>query len=206
MNSPSPSLTRLAILRTIGSLHTEPLQYDLNRLKALVMQVSPDLLCADLTLDAWESGNLIHSSVEIREALVPAIGLTDTILLPIAPTSQQFADYRSPAGLRTWLSKRLDRMMRWGQRKANSLEAIHGMVFQTYCHTICAFEEMTWDKEDRKAFQTRTEALAENILTAIERDPGSRVLVVIQCQWHHALEPLLKTKAPWLEIVDYQDL
>jgi hypothetical protein len=32
------------------------------------------------------------------------------------------------------------------------------------------------------------------------------VLVVVQCQWHHSLEPLLKAKTDLLEIVDYQEL
>ena len=199
--------TRLAILRTMGALHSEPLQYDLDSLRTLVVHLAPDLLCADITRQAWESGQLSNAPLELRQALLPAIAQTDTVLVPVAPTEQQFDDYKAPPGFRTWLAQRFDRLLRWGQRKANRPEAIHGMAFETFCHTVCALEEMTWRAADRAAYQARTAALAENILAAIRRDPGGRVLVVVRCQWHHTLEPLLKKQAGnWLQIVDYREL
>jgi len=199
-------LTRLAILRSMGSLHNESLRYDLHALHTLVVQLAPDLLCADITRDAWESGNLSGAPLEVREALAPASALTDIVLVPVAPTPQQFSDFRAPSGLRDWLAHRFDALLRWGQRRADSPEAVHGMAFETFCHTVCALEEMTWSRADRQAYQRRTQALADNILSAVQRDPSGRVLVVVQCQWHHTLEPLLGAKADWLEIVDYREL
>ncbi len=199
--------TRLAILRTLGPLHSEPLRYDLEVLRALVMQLAPDLLCADLTREAWEHGDLEAAPLEIRQALLPAIELTDTVLVPVAPDGRQFGDYRAPFGLRSALARRLDGLLRWGQRAADSPEGIHGMAFDAFCHTVCALEEMTWQKDARRAYQQRTRNLTDNILAAIRRDPGGRVLVVVQCQWHHRLEPLLKKQAgDWLQIVDYREL
>lgn len=203
----STPTTRLAILRTMGSLHNEPLRYDLQTLRSLVLNLAPDLLCADITREAWESGDLSGAHLEIAEALIPASHLTDTVLVPVAPSSQQFSDFRSPSGPRNWLARRFDALLRWGQRVADSPEAIHGTVFETFCHTVCALQEMTWSKTDRQVYEQRTQALAANILAAIRRDPGGRVLVVVQCQWHHTLEPLLKQGAgEWLEIVDYRKL
>ena len=89
---------------------------------------------------------------------------------------------------------------------ANSPEAIHGLAFEAFCHTVCALTEMTWSSENRAAHRKRNDALADNIIQTIRRDPGRRVLVVVQCQWQHTLEPLLKERADRLDIVDYQEL
>ena len=197
---------RLAILRTMGALHMEPLEYDLKTLNTLILQLAPDLVCADITQQEWESGDLSGAPLEVREALAPAIALTDTVLVPIASTPQQYTDFRSPPGIRHWLSVRFDRMLQWGQRRANTVAGVHGGAFEAFCHTVCAMEERTWTETDRAAYQIRTRALAENVVAAVERDPGGRVLVVIQCQWHHTLEHALREKANWLEIVDYAEL
>ncbi len=199
--------TRVAILNTLGSLHADPLHYDLQTLRSLVIHLAPDLLCADITRDTWESGDLSQAPLEVRAALIPAINLTDTVLIPVAPTPQQFRDFRAPSGLRNWLARRFDALLRWGQRKADRPEAIHGMAFETFCHTVCVLEEMTWSKADRQAYELRAQALVRNILSAIQRDPGGRVLVVVQCQWHHTIEPLLRKQAEdWIKIVDYRDM
>ncbi len=204
--TPFPA-TRLAILNTLGSLHADPLHYDLQTLRSLVIQLAPDLLCADITREAWERGDLSQAPLEVRAALIPAISLTDTVLIPIAPSCQQFDDFRAPSGFRDWLARRFDALLRWGQRKADRPEAIHGIAFETFCHTVCVLEEITWTKADRQAYALRARTLVDNILAAIRRDPGGRVLVVVQCQWHHTIEPLLQTQAEgWLKIVHYQDL
>jgi hypothetical protein len=200
------SITRLAILRTMGSLHKEPLRYDLESLMTIITSLTPDLLCADITRETWENGNLAMALPEVGEALAPAIALTDTVLVPIAPDDQQIGTYKAQSGWRSRLSGFFDRMLRWGQRVANGPEAIHGIAFQLFCHTICGLEEFTWTNTDRTAYRVRTQALADNIIRTIQRDPGGRVLVVVQCQWHHSLEPLLKAKTDLLEIVDYQEL
>lgn len=199
-------ITRLAILRTMGSLHSEPLRYDLQTLRTLVINLAPDLLCVDITRDAWENDDLSGVTLEIVQALVPASELSDTVMVPIAPVAQPYDHFRPSSGIRNRLSLWFDAVLRWGQRRADSPEGIHGMAFETFCHVVCALDEMTWTRSMRSAYADHTRSLADNILAAVQRDPGRRVLVVVQCQWHHALEPLLQTKYDWLEIVDYQDL
>lgn len=198
--------TRLAILRTMGSLHAEPLGYDLDCLRGIIWHVGPDLLCADITREDWENNTLSNTTLEVREALAPLIKMSDTVLVPVAPNPELFSDYKAPPGWRHVLSGWFGRLLQWGQRVASRPEAIHGLAFDAFCHTVCALTEMTWTKADQSAYQVRTQALAENILQAVQRDPGTRVLVVIQCQWEHTLEPILKRKADWLEIVDYREL
>lgn len=197
--------TRLAILRTMGLLHTEPLQYDLECLRSIISDLAPDLVCAEITREDWENVRLSATTLEVREVLTPVIAVTDTVLVPVAPSSMQFRDYKASSGWRQSLTHKFDRILKWGQRKADRPETIHDLMFRTFCHTVCIMTEMSWSKEDRTAWKIHNEALAENILEAIRRDPGMRVLVVVQCQWYHSLEPLLK-KEDWLEIVDYREL
>lgn len=55
-------------------------------------------------------------------------------------------------------------------------------------------------------WNSQNRAIAENILQAVRRDPGRRVLAAVQCQRIHKLEPLLKWHSDLLELVHYQDL
>ena len=41
--------TRLAILGTISDLHRQSIRYDLDCLQKVVADISPDLLCAEIT-------------------------------------------------------------------------------------------------------------------------------------------------------------
>ena len=49
MNMNSSTQTRLAILGTMAVLHTQPIRYDISGLRKLVADVSPDLLCVEIT-------------------------------------------------------------------------------------------------------------------------------------------------------------
>lgn len=60
--------------------------------------------------------------------------------------------------------------------------------------------------QDRAAWAAQTQALVDNVLRAVRRDPGRRVLVGVQCQRLHRLVPLLKAHADVFEIVRYQEL
>ncbi|MCK6584886.1 MAG: hypothetical protein L6Q49_17465, partial [Anaerolineales bacterium] len=83
--------TRLAILGTMSELHKQPISYDLDCLKNVVADVSPDLLCAEITTDAWEHEDLSGTSLEVREALAPVIASTDIVLVPISPSLERYA-------------------------------------------------------------------------------------------------------------------
>lgn len=198
--------TRLAILATLSDLHREPIAYDSSCLRTLVASLEPDLLCADITREAWEDGDLSSAGFEVRAALAPVVAATDIVLIPVAPSPEQFSDYAPLPGWRRGLVRRFSRLLQWGQRKADRPEAIHGLAFEAFCHSVCELTEMMWTAEDRAAWDAQNEALAENILQAVQRDAGRRVLVVVQCQRLHKLEPLLKRAGDWLEIVDYRVL
>lgn len=198
--------THLAILGTLSSLHQQPIAYDLTCLRTLVTDLAPDLLCAEITREAWEGGDLSHAALEVREALAPVVAATDIVLVPVVPTPQQFGDFTPTAGWRRDLIHAFDRLLQWGQRRAGRVEAVNGIVFGVFCHTVCMLTELAWSAEDRAAWKLQNETLARNILQAVQRDPGRRVLVAVQCQRVHDLIPLLRPRSGDLDIVDYREL
>jgi hypothetical protein len=203
MNSP---LTRLAILGTMSDLHTQPISYDLNCLQKVVADLSPDLLCAEITQEAWEHTDLSEVSLEVREALAPLIASTDIVLIPVAPNPKQYVDFTPDSRWRRRIVRTFDRILRWGQIQANDVKNINGFGFGAFCHTVCMLTEMFWTKNDRTAWEKQNRELAENIIRAVQRDSGRRVLVAVQCQRLHRLMPLLQAHNNLFQIISYQDL
>jgi hypothetical protein len=198
--------TRLALLATLSDLHREPISYDLASLATLVTELSPDLLCAEITQEMWEGGALSETAVEVREALAPIVAATDVVLVPVAPSSDRFADFAPERGWRRGMVRRFDRFLQWGQRRADTPEAINGIWFESFCHPLCLMTEWSWTAEKRAAWHEQNKLIADNIMAAVRRDNGRRVLVAVQCQRIHKLVPLLKTYSDELEIVDFWNL
>ena len=199
------SRTRLAVLGTLSDLHRQPIAYDLNCLRKLVADLAPDLLCAEITREAWEGGNLSTAALEVREALAPVVAATDIVLVPVLSTLKQYADFTPATGWHRDLVRTFDRLLQWGQREADRPEAVNGALFGAFCHTLCALTELMWTAEDRAAWQAQNRALAENIVQAVRRDIGRRVLVAVQCQRKHWLDARLRRQAD-VELVDYWEL
>lgn len=202
----SSSQTSLAILGTMSDLHRQPISYDLDCLRKVVADVSPDLLCAEITMDAWEREDLSKASLEVRDALAPVIASTDIVLVPISPSLERYSDFMPDPGWRQRLVRTFDRILRWGQIHADNVRAVNGMWFEAFCHTVCWFTEALWDGKQRAAWEKQNEEMVENIVRTVQRDGGRRVLVVVQCQRVHRLIPLLRAHDDLLKLVDYQDL
>ncbi len=202
--NPSPR-TRLAILGTLSDLHRQPIAYDLNCLRALLADLAPDLLCAEITREAWEGGDLSTAAVEVREALAPIVAATDIVLVPVLPTPKQYADFTPATGWRREVVRAFDRALQWGQREADRPEAVNGVLFGAFCHTLCALTERLWTAEDRTAWAAQNQTLAENIVQAVRQDRGRRVLAAVQCQRKHWLAARLRRQSD-VELVDYWEL
>lgn len=203
MNS---SRTHLAILGTISDLHQQPVHYDLGCLQKIVADTSPDLLCAEITKEAWEREDLSNVPLEVREALAPIIASTDITLIPIAPTLEQYKDFNPDSGWRRRIVRTFDRLLRWGQLQADDARTINSMWFSAFCHTICWLTELFWSAKERAAWEGQNEKLVESIVQAIQRDQGRRVLVVVQCQRLHRLLPILHAHSDLFKLVTYKDL
>jgi len=198
--------TRLALLGTMSDLHTQPVSYDLRNLQKIVTDLAPDLLCAEITKEAWEEGDLSKASLELRKALASVVAVTDIVLVPVVPSTKQFADFTPLGGWRRRLIRAFDRLLRWGQRKADTAEAINDVWFGLFCHTLCDLTEMFWSKQDRAAWETQNQALVENIINAVWNNEGSRVLAAVQCQRLHHLIPILEKHSNLFDLVGYQNL
>jgi len=198
--------TRLALLGTMSDLHNQPISYDLRNLQKILTDLLPDLLCAEITKEAWEGGDLSEASLELRKALVPAVDVTDIVLVPVVPSTKQFADFAPLGGWRRRLIRTFDRLLRWGQRRANTADAINGAWFGLFCHSVCEITETLWSKHDRAAWESQNQILVENIIKAVWNNEGARVLVAVQCQRLHQLVPLLEKHSNLFDLVGYQNL
>lgn len=202
----NPTRTRLAILGTMSDLHKQPVSYDLNCLQKTIADVSPDLLCVEITREGWEHGDFSQAPLEVREALAPVIASMDIVLIPVMPTPEQFPDFTPESGWRRRLVRTFDRLLRWGQIQASDVETINGSWFSAFCHTVCWLTEVFWTAKDRAAWERQNQELVENIVRTAQRDSGRRVLVVVQCQRLHRLIPLLHAHDDLFNIVAYQNL
>jgi len=190
----------------MSDLHRQPISYDLNCLQKIVADVSPDLLCAEITREDWEQEDLSRAAVEVRGALAPIIASTDIVLIPVAPTLERYADFTPDSGWRRSLVQAFDQLLRWGQIQADDARTVNGPSFGAFCHTVCWLTESLWNAKDRVAWERQNEELVENIVRAVQRDSGRRVLVTVQCQRLHQLIPLLHAHDDLFKIVDYQNL
>lgn len=190
----------------MSDLHRQPIRYDLNCLQKVVAEISPDLLCAEITMEAWERDDFSKASLEVREALAPVIASTDIVLVPVAPTPERYGDFTPGSGWRRRLVRAFDRLLRWGQIRAEDVRTVNGPWFGAFCHTVCWLTESLWTAQDRAKWEKQNQELAENIIRAVQRDRGRRVLVAVQCQRLHRLFPLLRAHSDLVNIVAYQNL
>lgn len=190
----------------MSDLHRQPIAYDLDCLQKVVADIAPDLLCAEITLQTWERDDFSQASLEVREALAPVIASTDIVLIPVAPTPERYADFTPVSGWRCRLVRIFDRLLRWGQIQANDVETVNGLWFGAFCHTVCWLMEALWTTKDRTAWERQNQELVENIVRAVQRDSGRRVLVAVQCQRLHRLIPLLRAHDDLFKIMSYQNL
>lgn len=200
--------TRVAVLGTLADLHGEPIRYDLACLTELVEQLDPDLLFAELQRETWESGDVSTAPIEYREALIPLAARTNIVIVPIqagvgckAATMQDERVARPRRVILRWLESLLCRF----QRRADGPRAIHSGSFRHVCHTICVLEAWVGGPITRRAWAAANRALLENVLAAVRRDPGVRVLITVDCRrWHRLTEQLRRVEE--IELVVYWEL
>ncbi|GAB4577410.1 MAG: hypothetical protein Fur0022_01410 [Anaerolineales bacterium] len=200
--------SRVAMLGTLSELHQEPIQYDLKTLRRLVKDLQPDLLCAEIHPDDWQAGELGRLAPEYREALVPLSRRTDMIIVPVSVSKnwELVTPLGGPlVGLRSLAVRLLNHQLRLMQRLANGPQAINSGLFGWICDCMCTLTAWVCGPQARRAWDQANQALLENILTAIRRDPGRRVLVTVDCRRRHRLELALR-RVPEVELVDYRHL
>lgn len=200
--------TRVAVLGTLADLHREPIRYDLACLTDLVEELNPDLLFAELQREAWEAGDMSAAPIEYREALIPLAARTNIVIVPIqgaAGCESIMAQDGRMARPRRAILRWLDGLLRWFQLRADGPRAIHSGSFGHVCHTICLLEAWAGGPAARRAWDAANRTLLENVLAAVRRDPGVRVLITVDChRWHQLVERLRHVDD--VEVVDFWKL
>lgn len=200
--------SRVAILGTLADFHRESIQYDLKSLRSVVKELQPDLLCAEINPADWKAGDLNRLSIEYREALVPLSRRTDIIIIPVGGFKEK--ELFKPRGGR-WLELRilmirlLNTQFRFMQRLANGPRAINSGFFGWMCNCMCALIAWICGPQAQKEWDEANRIILGNILAAIRRDPGRRVLITVNCRLRHRLQRRLGREAD-IELVYYRVL
>lgn len=199
------SKTRIALLGTLGDLHCESIRYNLASLTRLVEILNPDVLCAQLRRDHWERGQWNQVPVEYREALIPLAGRTDIVIVPIQ--NGEGGELAAPQqgsllGPRRVIVRGLDGFLRTLQRLVDGPRGVNSSLFGRICTLICALEAWICGAATRQAWEAGNRELLDNILRVVQRDPGIRVLVTVDCRRRQRLAEWLRRRGE-VELVDF---
>jgi hypothetical protein len=197
------STTRVAVLGTLAEFHREPIPYDLAALVQLVSDLHPDLLCLDMTPEQWQQQDFDDLPPEYREALLPLADQTDMVVAPLAEKHPP-AEPTAP-GWRGRLIARFRRGLAYIQRTAPGPAAIN----QGWRHDLAnlLYHLIAWlaGGQVERAWQAHRHHLTQQVLYLARRDPGRRILVVVNIRHCHHIRPALK-KYPEVQVVPYVEL
>lgn len=195
--------TKIAVLGTLAEFHREPIPYDMPALLDLVADINPDLLCLDMTQDQWQAQAFEDLPPEYQEALLPLAHQTDIVVAPIAggqpPPKPEASGWRG-AAIR-WLRNRIATI----QRTAPGPDAIN----QGWRHHLAnyLYDATCWLSvgELGKATHEHADYLTQAVLQVARRDPGARMLVVVNVQYCHIIRERLRHYED-VEVTTYTDL
>ena len=195
--------TTIAVLGTLAEFHREPIPYDLSALVQLVAKINPDLLCLDITPAKWQAQDFSDLPPEVGEALVPLAYQTDIVVVPIAgnilPPRPQATGWREQ--IIQFLRGRLTSL----QRKADGPDAINQGWRHELANVYYALTRWLAGRDVREAYHDHTDHLTQAVLDVARRDPGNRILVVVNVQHCHHIRARLRRFAD-IDVTTYQNL
>jgi hypothetical protein len=158
---PVAEKTRAGVLETAGSWHALLPRYRLRRLEELVRGFMPDLLCAEINRDDWESQRFGSFPLEYRECLLPLCRQLGAIVIPVGDRWPV-----PPSPLR--------------------LAILFGASLRWMCRPAALRWQRAWARLFPGAEQANADMVAR-ILETVRRDPGRRVLVVVRVERCYAV-------------------
>lgn len=200
--------SRVAVLGTLGEMHRESSAFDLRTLTEIVRDAEPDLLCGEIHPEDWRAGDLRALPPEYGEALIPLSRRTDIVLVPVAGPGT--VDLVTPRGGRLLGPRRLvvsilNAHLRWMQSGKRGVRTLNSGAWGSVCHRLCRLTARLCGPEALRAWDEGNETLFSNVVAAIRRDPGRRVLVTVDCRRRHRLEERLQAE-PGVELVGFDQL
>lgn len=199
----APVKTAVAVLGTLAEFHQEPIAFDLDALVDLVQQINPDLLCLDMTSEQWRARDFGDLPPEYREALLPLAYQTDIVVAPVGgdgpPPEPQAAGWR---GMLIGLVRGL---LGWLQKSAPGPDAINSGWRHDLANHLYDLTVKLGENDVRSAQATHRQRLIDNIVKTARRDPGARILVVVNVRDCHHIRPALRT-CEEIEVRSYTEL
>ena len=195
--------TKVAVLGTLAEFHREPIPYSLRELIRLVADLRPDLLCLDITPDQWQRRDFGDLPPEYRDALLPLAHQTDIVVVPIA--GQHPPEEPTAPG---WRGVAITVVRRWLavlQRTAPGPAAINEGWRHHVADTLYGLIAWLSGSEARRAWRLHTADLTQQVLKVARRDPGTRILVVVNVRHCHHIRPALR-QYPEVRVVKYSQL
>lgn len=200
--------SRVSVLGTIGELHLEPVGFDLAVLTRIVREARPDLLCAEIHPYDWATHERDRLPPEYRDALLPLSRRTDIVVVPVSGYGRM--DLAQPRkgpflAMRTFLVRLLNAHLRWMQSGKRGVKALNSGTWGTVCDRLCSLTARLCGRDVLDAWDEANRTLFENVLEAIRRDPGRRVLVTVDCRRRHRLERELR-RVTEVDLLPYEKL
>jgi hypothetical protein len=203
MTAGTTQATRVAVLGTLAEFHREPIPYDLASLVDLVTELRPDLLCLDLTPEQWSRQEFSGLPPEYREALLPLAFQTDIVVVPIGGETTPVEPRAH--GRRAKLLERLRQALAFVQRTAPGPEAANYGIRHELANVLYRMIARLPGKEAFRKRDAHVAHLTCQVLKVARRDPGTRVLVVVNVQFCHHIRPKLR-KHPGIRVVKLSQL
>ena len=197
---------RVAVLGVLADLHGEAVQCDLKPLRQLILEIQPDLICAEIQWIDWLSGNLAAAPRAIRETIIPLCRRTDMVIIPVGgPALKEYGISPADHFLKAQVIRALNGLHRISWAVINHPAAINSAAYSLCCNLTCAAELNLCGQTAKKVWQEANDTIYKNILEALIRDPGRRVLVTIDCRRRQWLMKQL-ARTPQVDLVHYNEL
>lgn len=195
--------TRVAVLGSLAEFHEKAVAFNLKALLDLVVEAHPDLLCLDIDPGMWQGGEFDTLPPEYRKALIPLSERSDIVVVPIGEYRQsgreQLSGWRG--GLVRWLRSSLSKL----QRTAPNPEAVNYGWRHDLANLLYALIDWLNNRDRRVEHEEHARHLIQRIRQVVARDPGVKVLVVVNVRYCHIIRPALRTD-PNIIQVSFQEL
>jgi hypothetical protein len=195
--------TSIAVLGTLAEFHREPIPFDLAALLRLVARINPDFLCLDMTPQQWREKRFADLPPEYSEALLPLAQRTDMVVVPVG--DEQPLAPPPVTGWRAALLRLLRALLAALQRSSPGPDAINQGVRHAFADGTYFFIDLLEGPGRRRRQHQHVAAIVRRVNELAHRDPGRRVLVVLNVQYcHHVRHELRQLSG--LDVVDYNAL